>query len=95
MVGPCIPNSNRFIDTPLLTPTTRELLKPQIDKTPMARLAHPQEVADSVVYLASNRSSYITGAVLAVGCFLSLFIYFLIFVYAYKSNQVDGGYSAQ
>lgn len=74
MVEPCITNSNRFIDTPLITPTIRELLKPQIDKTPMARLAHPQEVADSVVYLASNRSSYITGTVLAVGCFVLLFV---------------------
>ena len=49
-----------------MTAAARELLKPQIDKTPMARLAHPEEVADAVIYLASDRSSYITGTVLAV-----------------------------
>ena len=55
-----------FIDTPLVTPSIRDLLKPQIDKTPMGRLAQPQEVADAVVYLASDRASYITGSVLSV-----------------------------
>ena len=33
---------------------------------PMRRLARPEEVADSVVFLLSPRSSYITGHVLAV-----------------------------
>ncbi|EXJ82884.1 hypothetical protein A1O3_06700 [Capronia epimyces CBS 606.96] len=55
-----------FIDTPLVTPAIRELLKPQIDKTPMGRMAFPEEIADSVVYLASDRASYITGTVLSV-----------------------------
>jgi NAD(P)-dependent dehydrogenase (short-subunit alcohol dehydrogenase family) len=61
-----------FIDTPLVTPAIRELLRPQIDKTPMGRLAHPQEIADAVVYLASDRSSYVTGAVLSVSHFESV-----------------------
>lgn len=33
----------------------------------MGRMANPQEVADTVVYLASDRASYITGSVLSVG----------------------------
>lgn len=57
-----------------MTPTARELLKPQMEKTPMARLAHPQEIADSIIYLASDRSSYITGTVLAVSYFISLLV---------------------
>jgi NAD(P)-dependent dehydrogenase (short-subunit alcohol dehydrogenase family) len=35
-------------------------------RIPMGRIADPSEIADSVVYLASPRASYITGVVLAV-----------------------------
>jgi NAD(P)-dependent dehydrogenase (short-subunit alcohol dehydrogenase family) len=41
-------------------------LKPNIEKTPMGRLAQPQEVADSITFLASERASYITGSSLVV-----------------------------
>jgi len=33
---------------------------------PLGRLALPEEVADTVIYLASSRASYVTGAVLSV-----------------------------
>ena len=33
--------------------------------TPMGRLGKPEEIADAVVFLASPRSSFITGQVLA------------------------------
>jgi NAD(P)-dependent dehydrogenase (short-subunit alcohol dehydrogenase family) len=35
-------------------------------KIPMGRIAHPDEVADTVVYLASARASYITGVSIAM-----------------------------
>jgi hypothetical protein len=41
-------------------------LKPSIDKTPMARLANPEEVADGIIFLCSDRATYITGTTLTV-----------------------------
>lgn len=38
----------------------------QIERIPMGRLAQPSEIADPVVYLASDRASYITGQTLVV-----------------------------
>lgn len=41
-------------------------LKTSIDKTPMGRLANPEEVADGITFLCSDRASYITGTTLTV-----------------------------
>jgi NAD(P)-dependent dehydrogenase (short-subunit alcohol dehydrogenase family) len=38
----------------------------QVERIPMGRLAEPSEIADPVVYLASDRASYITGQTLVV-----------------------------
>lgn len=37
-----------------------------VERTPMRRLAEPSEIADAVVFLASDRASFITGATLVV-----------------------------
>jgi NAD(P)-dependent dehydrogenase (short-subunit alcohol dehydrogenase family) len=42
-------------------------LKRSIGNTPMGRLAHPEEVADGIVFLSSDRASYVTGTTLTVG----------------------------
>jgi len=39
-----------------------DALKQTVDKLPMRRLAEPQEVADVVVFAASDRGSFLTGA---------------------------------
>ena len=36
------------------------------DRTPMKRLAEPKEISDVVVFLASDSSTFVTGAVYPV-----------------------------
>jgi NAD(P)-dependent dehydrogenase (short-subunit alcohol dehydrogenase family) len=43
-----------------------ELHQRQISKTMLARTGTPEEVASAAIFLASDESSYITGAVLPV-----------------------------
>lgn len=46
--------------------TPEQALEQAAQKTPLGRLAEPREIADAVVYLASERASYITGVSLLV-----------------------------
>ena len=43
-----------------------EALARASSKLPLGRIARPEEIADTVVYLASPRASYVTGATLAM-----------------------------
>lgn len=40
--------------------------EPRNKRTPLGRLAEPEEIADSIMYLASDRASYMTGSVMVV-----------------------------
>jgi NAD(P)-dependent dehydrogenase (short-subunit alcohol dehydrogenase family) len=52
--------------TPMVDMVPREELQPLIDLAPMKRGAQPEEVAWCVVFLASDESSFVTGAELVV-----------------------------
>jgi len=43
-----------------------EILKEAMIRTPMARIAEPEEMVGAIVYLASDLSSYVTGQIIAV-----------------------------
>jgi NAD(P)-dependent dehydrogenase (short-subunit alcohol dehydrogenase family) len=48
--------------------TDQSRLQAVLDRTPMARLASPESVADAVAFLASPRADLITGVTLPVDC---------------------------
>jgi 3-oxoacyl-[acyl-carrier protein] reductase len=58
-----------FIDTDRVKELAKarpEMIKQRMAETPMGRIGTPEELAAAVVFLASARASYITGAVLQV-----------------------------
>ncbi|MBI2086883.1 MAG: SDR family oxidoreductase [Candidatus Zambryskibacteria bacterium] len=68
-----------FTETELTTGTLRQeeaqgktVLCDQIAKIPMKRMANPQEIAEVVLFLASDKASYINGQCLAVDGGLSI-----------------------
>lgn len=56
------------IETPMTTtsPAMVEALKPAIEIAPMKRMGTPDEVADAVLFLCSEQSSFIQGHALIV-----------------------------
>jgi NAD(P)-dependent dehydrogenase (short-subunit alcohol dehydrogenase family) len=52
-----------YVDTPLLASRSAQERQAIIDRHPMGRLATPQEIADLIVFLLSNRAAFITGSV--------------------------------
>lgn len=56
-----------LIDTPMLASNSREYLDHIAQMVPMKRLGTSEDVAEAVVYLASDEAAYVTGAELTVG----------------------------
>lgn len=55
-----------LVDTPRIATITDDWRRSLLDATPMARMASPAEIANGVVFLASDEASYITGASLVI-----------------------------
>ena len=57
-----------FTKTPLARPlfTDPELLADRTSQIPLGRFAEPEEIAEGIVFLASDEASYITGAELVI-----------------------------
>ena len=53
-------------DTPLLADQPEKMRQALERAIPMRRLAQPSEVADAIVFFASDRASFVTGQVLSV-----------------------------
>ncbi|MFQ6615278.1 MAG: 3-oxoacyl-ACP reductase FabG [Fidelibacterota bacterium] len=55
-----------FIMTDMLKDIPKDVLNEKVDKIPLRRMGHPEEVAAVYCFLASEDAGYITGAVLSV-----------------------------
>lgn len=54
------------VETDMMRALGEEVCKSVAEETPVGRLARPQEIADAVCFLASEKAAYITGQVLSV-----------------------------
>jgi len=54
------------MDTPLLKRLSPEHWQPILDQVALKRAAQPEEVAEAVLFLASDEASYIVGQTLTV-----------------------------
>ena len=57
-----------FVLTPMFEPLMHDpaQVEARLEKVPMGRLGRPEEIASVILFLASDESSFITGAELAV-----------------------------
>ncbi|CAJ0564111.1 unnamed protein product, partial [Mesorhabditis spiculigera] len=55
-----------FVETPMTKAMPEDVLKSICAGIPMGRMGHTEEIADGVLFLASDLSSYVTGAQLEI-----------------------------
>ncbi len=54
------------IDTAMMSPFSKEDTDALCEEIPMGRIGSPEEVAEAVAFLASDKASYITGQIIGV-----------------------------
>ena len=60
-IAPGLTNTDMMINS-----TDDKYLKETINRTSQKRIAEPEEIANSVLFLASDQSSYVNGQVISV-----------------------------
>ncbi|MEM6785310.1 MAG: SDR family oxidoreductase, partial [Bacteroidota bacterium] len=55
-----------FIQTDMIGSVPDKVLDMFVDKTPMARLGQPGDIANAYLFLASEEAGFVTGTVLSV-----------------------------
>ncbi len=55
-----------FVNTDMLKTTMSPQIKAQIEKIPLKRPAEPEEIAEAILFFASEKANYITGQTLLV-----------------------------
>lgn len=53
-------------NTDMMQAVPKEVIEPMIAQIPLRRMGEPEDIANAVVFLASEKASYITGVVLSV-----------------------------
>lgn len=61
-----------FISTPMTDVLPEEVIKGMLDRTSLGKLGTPEDIANAVLFLASDESSYITGQTIEVSGGLAL-----------------------
>lgn len=61
-----------FISTPMTDVLPEDVINSMLDRTALGKLGTPEDIANAVLFLASDESSYITGQVLEVSGGLAL-----------------------
>lgn len=55
-----------FTETEMTKETMSPIIQKQIDKIPLKRMAQPKEIAEVILFLAGDKSNYITGQTISV-----------------------------